>query len=302
MRHQVGLQQLQRLPLALGDERFGPGIGIVARQAGLGHGGAVCPEGRRHATTLRRGGHAMCRNGRSRGDDPNVGVPAARALDATAAHSDMIDAPGPKGRKDHRMPATRKPPSTAKTRTGAPAGASNTSPLTEHDIYLFREGTHAALYDKLGCQLDRARRALRGVGAERARGGGDRRLQRLERRAPIRCARAATVRASGKRVRRRRDARRGCYKYRISARDGARLDKADPFAFYAEVPPPTGVARLASSTTSGTTASGWRSARARNALRRADVDLRGAPGLVARGATARFLDYRELARRAGATT
>ena len=35
-------------------------------------------------------------------DDPNVGVPAARALDAGAAHSDMIDAPGPKGPSDAR--------------------------------------------------------------------------------------------------------------------------------------------------------------------------------------------------------
>ena len=25
--------------------------------------------------------------------------------------------------------------------------------LTEQDIYLFREGTHATLYDSLGCQL-----------------------------------------------------------------------------------------------------------------------------------------------------
>ena len=26
--------------------------------------------------------------------------------------------------------------------------------LTEHDIYLFKEGTHAALYRKLGCHID----------------------------------------------------------------------------------------------------------------------------------------------------
>jgi len=28
--------------------------------------------------------------------------------------------------------------------------------LTEHDIYLFREGTHANLYRKLGCHLSEA--------------------------------------------------------------------------------------------------------------------------------------------------
>ena len=26
--------------------------------------------------------------------------------------------------------------------------------LTDHDIYLFKEGSHARLYDKLGCHLD----------------------------------------------------------------------------------------------------------------------------------------------------
>ncbi|MGA7983666.1 MAG: 1,4-alpha-glucan branching enzyme, partial [Burkholderiales bacterium] len=25
--------------------------------------------------------------------------------------------------------------------------------LTDHDVYLFREGSHARLYDKLGCHL-----------------------------------------------------------------------------------------------------------------------------------------------------
>ena len=30
----------------------------------------------------------------------------------------------------------------------------NRAVLTDHDIYLFREGTHSRLYEKLGCQLD----------------------------------------------------------------------------------------------------------------------------------------------------
>ena len=31
--------------------------------------------------------------------------------------------------------------------------------LTDHDIYLFREGTHATLYQRLGCQFFSAKEA-----------------------------------------------------------------------------------------------------------------------------------------------
>ncbi|HSW27097.1 MAG TPA: hypothetical protein VLJ62_30355, partial [Burkholderiaceae bacterium] len=135
------------------------------------------------------------------------------------------------------MSATRKPPSTAKTRTGAPAGASNTSPLTEQDIYLFREGTHAALGDKFGCQLTE-RGAHFAVWAPNA-------------------AAVAVIgdfnewNGAAHPLRPRSDSsgiwerfvdgvtQGACYKYRISARDGAQLDKADPFAFFAELPPLT---------------------------------------------------------------
>ena len=55
--------------------------------------------------------------------------------------------------------------------------------LTEHDIYLFREGTHFRAYDRLGAHLGtrgwRAGRDLRGMGAQCQAGFGDRRVQRL---------------------------------------------------------------------------------------------------------------------------
>ena len=134
------------------------------------------------------------------------------------------------------MPATRKPPSTAKTRTGVPAGA-NTSPLTEHDIYLFREGTHAALGDKFGCQLTErgAHFAVWAPNASAVAVVGD----------------FNDWNAAAHPLRPRGDSsgvwerfvdgvtQGACYKYRITAHDGAQFDKADPFAFFAELPPLT---------------------------------------------------------------
>src|ERR1051325_6346073 len=61
--------------------------------------------------------------------------------------------------------------------------------LSGHDLYLFREGTHSRLYQKLGAHLVEGaiEFALGGakapsppvVGAKRGGGGGGRRLQRL---------------------------------------------------------------------------------------------------------------------------
>jgi 1,4-alpha-glucan branching enzyme len=112
--------------------------------------------------------------------------------------------------------------------------------LSPQDVYLLREGTHAALYRKLGCHMHGARgergadfsvwapnaRAVSVVGEwngwrtdadpMRARGDGSGLWEA-----------AVPQVAQGQ-----------SYKYRIvSAGDGAVADKADPFAFHAEVPP-----------------------------------------------------------------
>ena len=116
--------------------------------------------------------------------------------------------------------------------------------LTDHDIYLFKEGNHFGLYEKLGSHLmtvDGCRRhALRGLGAERGQGLGDRRFQRHGTGTAILLRSGTTGRASGK----------GSYpavgqgtlyKYFISFRGitGTRREKGDPFAFHWETPPRT---------------------------------------------------------------
>jgi len=118
------------------------------------------------------------------------------------------------------------------------AGSTLSRLLTDHDIYLFREGSHSRLYEKLGCQLDHG-----GKGADFAVwapnagevsvigdwNGWDPAVDRL---APRRDGSGIWEgRAAG--------VERGqAYKYRIVSNLGGRtLEKADPFAFYAEVPP-----------------------------------------------------------------
>jgi len=69
--------------------------------------------------------------------------------------------------------------------------------LTDHDVYLFKEGSHGRLYEKLGCQLRKGGRRFRRVGAERAAGRRGRRFNGWDRSAH-RSRRAATARESGK--------------------------------------------------------------------------------------------------------
>jgi 1,4-alpha-glucan branching enzyme len=116
--------------------------------------------------------------------------------------------------------------------------------LSPHDVYLLREGTHAALYRKLGCHM-----------AGEAGGKAGSRGAHFSVWAPN--AREVSVvgewngwRTDADPMHPRGDgsgvweasvpqvAQGQAYKYRIvSARDGAVADKADPFAFHAEVPP-----------------------------------------------------------------
>jgi 1,4-alpha-glucan branching enzyme len=111
------------------------------------------------------------------------------------------------------------------------------SPLTEHDVYLFREGTHCTLYEKLGCQLaaDGAHFALWAPNAAAVAVIGDFNGWNANA-TPM----AARHDSSGIWEAFVPGLNSGTgYKYRISTRDGHALDKADPFAFYAQVPPET---------------------------------------------------------------
>ena len=112
-----------------------------------------------------------------------------------------------------------------------------TNRLGEQDVYLFREGTHDALYAVMGCMLgeDSATFRLWAPNAARVSVIGDWNGWNAD-------TDPLTVRgdytgiwegtAPGV-------ARGHAYKYRIVTRDGRALDKADPFALYAEPPPLT---------------------------------------------------------------
>jgi 1,4-alpha-glucan branching enzyme len=110
---------------------------------------------------------------------------------------------------------------------------------SDHDIYLFREGTHAKLYNKLGCHLQSnggANFAVWAPNAESVSVVGDwnywtGNVDRLD------------LRDDGSGIWQGfvENAVRGQgYKYRIQSSHGNYVvDKADPFAFYAEPPPAT---------------------------------------------------------------
>ncbi|MCR5869053.1 MAG: 1,4-alpha-glucan branching protein GlgB [Aquincola tertiaricarbonis] len=111
--------------------------------------------------------------------------------------------------------------------------------LSDQDIYLFGEGTHARLYDKLGCQW-RDGAAEFAVWAPNAQAvsvigewnGWNAEADRL------------TPRPDGSGIweGRTTHAQRGqVYKYRVESRhNGYRADKADPYGIYAEVAPDNG--------------------------------------------------------------
>jgi len=111
--------------------------------------------------------------------------------------------------------------------------------LTDQDIYLFREGTHATLYQRLGCQFfsrDDADGAHVAVWAPNARhvsvigewNGWKPGVDKLNPRwdhSGIWEADVAGIRPGDS------------YKFAITTSQGAKQDRADPFAFYAEVAP-----------------------------------------------------------------
>jgi 1,4-alpha-glucan branching enzyme len=112
------------------------------------------------------------------------------------------------------------------------------SRLTEHDIYLFKEGSHARLYENLGCHLAGDGSASFAVWAPNARSvsvigdfnGWDAEKASLDPRWD----------ASGVWETRVDNVARGAaYKYRIVPNHGSARDKGDPFAFYWEEAPRT---------------------------------------------------------------
>jgi 1,4-alpha-glucan branching enzyme len=111
------------------------------------------------------------------------------------------------------------------------------SGLTGHDLYLFREGTHTRLYDKLGAHLDAAG-ATFAVWAPNAQSvsvvgdfnGWDPRAH------PMQGTDSGVWETSVPGVK-----QGAIYKYHVVSRHGNfRVDKADPYAFRAEMPPRTG--------------------------------------------------------------
>ena len=114
--------------------------------------------------------------------------------------------------------------------------------LTDHDVYLFREGTHARLHDALGAHSctrdgqDGTAFAVWAPNAEAVSLIGDFNGWDPQ-------ARPLSPRADGSGVWEGFEpgvARGAAYKYRVVPRHGGKpVDKADPFAFFAEPPPAT---------------------------------------------------------------
>ena len=177
-----------------------------------------------------------------------------------------------------------------------PPAAFETSLLTGTDIHFFKEGTHSHLYRKLGCHL-----------VERDGVGG----AQFAVWAPNAVAVSVITEANGWRpdadaLHSRPDesgiwegfvagiAHGHAYKYRIVPRHGAAMDKADPFAAYAEAPPAQASRAWQLDYAWGDDA--WMANRAkRNALDAPLAIYEVHLGSWRRAADGRFLSYREIA-------
>jgi 1,4-alpha-glucan branching enzyme len=164
--------------------------------------------------------------------------------------------------------------------------------LTSHDVYLLREGTHVRLYRKLGCHLQ-SRGAHFGVwapNAERVAVIGEFNDWNPD-------ANPLTPRHDGCGVWEGHVAgvQPGqAYKYRIVTREGESLDKADPFAFYSEMPPGT-ASRVWSLEYEWSDGEWMSERRRRNALDAPLATYEVHLGSWRRDQHGRFLGYRELA-------
>jgi 1,4-alpha-glucan branching enzyme len=112
-----------------------------------------------------------------------------------------------------------------------------TTRLGEQDVYLFREGTHDALYAVMGCVLGEGGATFRlwAPNAARVSVIGEWNAWNPDTNPLVaRGDHTGIWEGAAPGV-----ARGHAYKYRIVTRDGGTLDKADPFALYAEPPPLT---------------------------------------------------------------
>jgi len=166
--------------------------------------------------------------------------------------------------------------------------------LTDHDVYLFREGSHARLYEQFGCKLATSGKGAHfSVWAPNAAAvcvigewnGWQPKAQPLQRRSD----------GSGIWEGYAADAGRGqSYKYRITSNvNGYVVDKADPFALYAELSPSTG-SRVWDLDHEWQDAEWMRKRAACNALD-APMAIYELHAGSWRRKDGRFLDYRELA-------
>ncbi len=111
--------------------------------------------------------------------------------------------------------------------------------LDEHDIYLFREGTHATLYDRLGCHFltgddgDGAHVAVWAPNAREVSVIGEWNAWQ----AGVDVLRARWDQSGIWEADVDGIAQGASYKYAITTSHGTRQDRADPFAFAAEVAP-----------------------------------------------------------------
>jgi len=115
------------------------------------------------------------------------------------------------------------------------------TPLTPHDVYLFKEGTHARMYEKFGAQ----RTVVKGeAGYHFAVWAPNARTVSLigDFNGWNAAAHPLAPRADGSGIWEgfaSGVALGACYKYRIESNGGGFYEKADPFAFGAELPPAT---------------------------------------------------------------
>jgi 1,4-alpha-glucan branching enzyme len=164
--------------------------------------------------------------------------------------------------------------------------------IGDQDVYFFREGTHDRLYEVLGCHLDAAGASF-GVWAPNARAvsvigdfnGWDAGAHPLQPRDDSSGIWAGEVPGVAPGM---------AYKFRIISARGAVLDKADPFAFYAEAPPQT-ASRAWGLDYRWRDAAWMRERRARNALD-APIAIYEVHLGSWRRRDGRFLPYRDAAR------
>jgi 1,4-alpha-glucan branching enzyme len=166
--------------------------------------------------------------------------------------------------------------------------------LTPADVYLFNEGTHSRLWEKLGAHVtdEGTHLAVWAPNAERVSVVGDFNGWNAE------ADDLSPVESSGIWSRFMPGMRPGTpYKFHIRSRwGGYRVDKADPFAFHAETPPRTGSIVWDLSYDWGD--DGWMASRhGRNALSAPMSTYEVHLGSWMRGEGGRWLTYRELAER-----